>query len=141
MAYYYLKTFHLLMIISWMAGIFYLPRILVHYVEGRAAGEDVRRLTIMSRRLYAFTTIMAVLAAASGLYLWLGIGRGMGQGWIHAKLAFVLLLVGYHFTMRLYMKRMQVGGAMPSSTALRWYNEAPLLMLIPILWLVVRQPF
>ena len=136
----YLKAFHLLAIISWMAGIFSLPRIFVHYVEGRDAGEDVRRLKIMGRRLYHFTSIMAVFALGTGLGLWLGFWQGSG-GWIHAKLAMVVLLLGFHLTMRLYMKRMQIDGAMPSSTALRWYNEAPLLILLPILYFVVLKPF
>jgi putative membrane protein len=136
----YLKAFHLLAIISWMAGIFYLPRIFVHYVEGLKAGEDVRRLKTMARKLYHFTSIMAVFALATGTGLWLAYWRGAG-GWIHAKLVFVVALIGYHITMRIYMKRMQVDGAMPSSTALRWYNELPLLILLGILYCVVLKPF
>lgn len=136
----YLKAFHLLAIISWMAGIFYLPRIFVHFVEGHKAGEDVRRLKVMGRKLYHFTSIMAVFALASGTVLWLVYWRGTG-GWIHAKLAFVLALIAYHLTTRVYMKRMQVDGAMPSSTALRWYNELPLLILLGILYFVVFKPF
>lgn len=135
----YVKVFHLLAIISWMAGIFYLPRIFVHYVEGSAAGEDVRRLKIMARRLYHFTSVMAVFSLGTGLWLWLGYGfRG---GWIHAKLTFVVLLIGYHISARVFMKRMQRDAVMPGATALRWYNELPLLILLPILWLVVLKPF
>jgi len=135
----YSKAIHLLFIISWMAGIFYLPRILVHYVEGRAAGEDVRRLQVMARKLYHFTSMMGVLAIVSGLWLWLRFG--FGGGWIHAKLTIVALLVGYHISLRVYTKRMQVDGKLPSSTTLRWYNELPLLILVVILWLVVLKPF
>jgi putative membrane protein len=139
MALLYVKALHLLFIISWMAGIFYLPRIFVHYVEGVAAGEDVRRLKVMARKLYHFTSVMAVLALASGLWLWLGFG--FAGGWIHAKLAMVVLLIGYHVSMRVFMKRMQRDAALPGSTALRWYNELPLLILVAILWLVVLKPF
>lgn len=135
----YAKALHLLAIISWMAGIFYLPRIFVHYVEGSAAGEDVRRLKVMARRLYHFTSVMAVFALSSGLWLWLGFG--FSGGWIHAKLAVVLLLIAYHISMRVYMKRMQRDAKLPSSRALRWYNEAPLVLLLAILWLVVLKPF
>ena len=135
-----LKAFHLLAIISWMAGIFYLPRIFVHYVEGRNGGEDVRRLKVMGRKLYHFTSIMAVFALGTGTALWLIYWRGTG-GWLHAKLAMVVLLIAYHITMRVYMKRMQVDGPMPSSTALRWYNELPLLILLGILYCVVMKPF
>lgn len=135
----YAKALHLLAIISWMAGIFYLPRIFVHYVEGKTAGEDVRRLKVMARRLYHFTSIVAVFALASGLWLWLGFG--FSGGWIHAKLGVVLLLVAYHISMRVFMKRMQRDAPLPGATTLRWYNELPLVLLLAILWLVVLKPF
>lgn len=135
----YLKALHLLAIISWMAGIFYLPRIFVHYVEGQKAGEDVRRLKVMARKLYGFTTIMAVFALATGTGLWLGFG--FGGGWLQAKLAMVALLVAFHLSMRTYTRRLQHDGPMPGSTALRWYNELPLLVLLPILYFVVPKPF
>ena len=135
----YLKALHLLFIISWMAGIFYLPRIFVHYVEGRKAGEDVRRLRVMGRKLYHFTSVMAVLAIVTGTTLWLVFWSSTGW-WIDAKLGMVALLVAYHITMRVYMKRMQTDGAMPSSTMLRLYNELPLLILLPILYFVVLKP-
>jgi len=134
-----LKAFHLLAIISWMAGIFYLPRIFVHYAEGSAAGEDVRRLKIMARRLYHFTSMMGVFALASGTWLWLG--YGFSGGWLHVKLAMVALLVAYHVSTRVFMKRMQRDAPLPGATALRWYNELPLVMLVVILWMVVLKPF
>ena len=133
------KVTHLFFIISWMAGIFYLPRILVHFVEGSAAGEDVRRLKVMGVRLYHFTSMMAVFALASGLWLWLGFG--IAGGWLHAKLGFVILLIGYHISMRFYTKRMQNGGQLPSARTLRWYNELPVFILLPILCLVIFKPF
>lgn len=139
MLYLYSKAIHILFIISWMAGIFYLPRIFVHYVEGRAAGENVERLKIMARKLYHFASMMGVFAIASGLWLWLKVG--IGGGWLHAKMTLVLLLVGYHISMRVYIKRLIGGGALPGSKALRWYNELPLLLLVGILWLVVVKPF
>jgi protoporphyrinogen IX oxidase len=135
----YIKALHLLAIISWMAGIFYLPRIFVHYVEGKNAGEDVRRLKVMARKLYHFTSMVAVFALASGIWLWLGFG--FSGGWLHAKLAVVLLLIGYHISMRVFMKRMQRDAPLPRSVTLRWYNELPLVLLIAILWLVVLKPF
>ena len=135
----YAKALHILFVISWMAGIFYLPRIFVHHVEGLAAGEDVRRLKTMARKLYHFTSVMAVLALASGTWLWLGFG--FAGGWLHAKLGMVVLLVGYHISARVLMKRMQRDATLPGSTALRWYNELPLVILLAILWLVVLKPF
>ena len=68
----WVKVFHILAMTSWMAGIFYLPRIFVHYVEGREAGQDVTRLCIMARKLYGFMTIMAVFTLGLGLWLWFG---------------------------------------------------------------------
>ena len=138
---YYAKAIHILFIISWMAGIFYLPRIFVHYVEGRAAGEDVRRLKIMARKLYHFASAMAVLALASGLWMaWL-IRLGIAGGWLHAKIALVALMIAYHISMRVFMKRMLRDAPLPRATTLRWYNELPLLLLVGILWLVVLKPF
>jgi putative membrane protein len=135
----YVKALHLLAIISWMAGVFYLPRIFVHYVEGQRAGEDVRRLAVMARKLYHFTSMMAVFALGSGVWLWLG--YGFAGGWLHAKLGVVVLLIAYHVSMRVLLKRLQRGESLPSSTTLRWYNELPLLILVAILYLVVLKPF
>lgn len=135
----YAKALHLLFVISWMAGIFYLPRIYVNYVEGKSAGEDVRRLVTMARKLYHFTSAMGVLALATGLWLWLGFG--FAGGWLHAKLTLVLLMVAYHIWQRVYLKRIQRDAAMPSATRLRLYNELPLLLLIGILYFVVLKPF
>jgi putative membrane protein len=123
-----------------MAGIFYLPRIFVHHVEGTAAGEDVRRLKVMARKLYHFASAMGVLALASGVWL-ASLMRAWPAGWLHGKLTLVLLLIGYHITMRVLMKRMLRGAPLPTSNTLRWYNEAPLLLLVGILWLVVVKPF
>ena len=139
-AYFSVKVIHLFFIISWMAGIFYLPRIMVHFVEGSAAGEDVRRLQVMARRLYHFTSMVAVFALASGSWLWLGFGIGQRTSWLHVKLAFVALLIAYHISMRVFTKRMQNGGRLPSATALRWYNELPVFILAGILCMVVFRP-
>ena len=139
MTYLIVKTAHVLMVMAWVAGIFYLPRIFVHYAEGQRAGEDVRRLKVMARKLYHFMSAMAVLAILTGGWMWLGFG--MTGGWLHAKLTMVALLIGFHIAMRVLMKRMQSDGAMPSPTALRLLNEAPLIALIPILYFVIAKPF
>jgi putative membrane protein len=135
----YIKTFHVLMVMSWVAGLFYLPRIFVHYAEGQRAGEDVRRLRVMARKLYHFMSAMAVLSLASGAWLWLG--YGITGRWLHAKLATVVLLIVFHVWMRVLMKRMQGDGALPSPLTLRVINEAPLLALIPLLYFVIAKPF
>ena len=133
------KTFHILAMASWMAGIFYLPRIFVHYVEGRESGQDVSRLEIMARKLYGFMTIMAVFTLGLGLWLWLG--YGFSGGWLHAKLFFVLLLIGFHGWCRAYLKQMQNGRLSKSGKFFRLFNELPLLIFVPILIFVVVKPF
>ena len=122
-----------------MAGIFYLPRIFVHFVEGREAGEQVDRLAIMARKLYGFMTVMMVLALVSGLALWLV--YGFAGGWIHVKLLFVVLLMMYHFWARNRVKEMQAGDLNNSGVYYRWANEIPLVLLIVILVMVVVKPF
>jgi putative membrane protein len=139
MMFLWIKLLHILTMTSWMAGIFYLPRIYVHYVEGRAAGQDVARLEIMARKLFGFMSVMAVLTLVFGLWLWLGYGfRG---GWVHAKLLFVGFLIGYHGWCFAYLKRMQAGRLTQSGRYFRLFNELPLLIFIPILYFVLMKPF
>lgn len=133
------KMLHILAMTSWMAGIFYLPRIFVHYVEGRAASQDVTRLEIMARKLYGFMSIMAIFTLGLGLWLWLG--YGFSGGWLHAKLLFVAFLIGYHLWCRAYLKQMQRGELSRSGRYFRLYNELPLLIFVPILIFVVVKPF
>lgn len=135
----YVKVLHLLFVIAWMAGLFYLPRILVHYVEGQKAGEDVRRLKVMARKLYHFTSAMGVLAIVLGLTLWLGFH--ISGGWLHAKLTLVAALLAYHVSTRVFTKRMQRDEVLPRAVTLRLYNELPVLILLGILWLVILKPF
>src|SRR5690606_13596323 len=92
----WIKAFHLLFVISWFAGLFYLPRIFVNLAQAEQ-GHVFDTLVGMAHRLYRFMTILAVPAVVLGLWLMLGFGLGLDQGWMHAKLAVVLLLVGYHY--------------------------------------------
>lgn len=135
----WLKAVHILFVMSWMAGIFYLPRIFVHFVEGKAAGQDVDRLAIMARKLYGFMTIMMVIALSTGIWLWLA--YGFSGGWLHVKLLFVALLMGYHFWCRLRVKEIQQGHLDHSGVFYRWMNELPLILLSVILVMVVVKPF
>lgn len=135
----WVKTFHILFVMSWMAGIFYLPRIFVHFVEGKEAGQDVDRLAVMARKLYGFMTIMMVLTLITGTWLWLGFG--FTGGWLHVKLAFVGLMLAYHFWARAKMKEMQDGHLDHSGVYYRWANEIPLLLTVVILIMVVVKPF
>jgi putative membrane protein len=135
----WIKALHLIAVTAWLAGLFYLPRIFVHYAEGRAAGEDVRRLVVMARRLFAFMSVMAAFALLFGLWLWLGFHDG--GGWLMLKLVFVIGLVAYHLACRVLLLRLQHGAALPSPFALRLFNEAALLLVVPIILLAVVKPF
>ena len=134
----WIKCFHVLGVMAWLTGIFYLPRIFVHYAEGRAAGEDVRRLVVMASRLYGFMTIMAVAALSLGLWLWQGYGySGL---WLRVKLVLVVGLIGYHLVCRGFLQRLRNGTALPGGLALRLFNEASLLLVVPILILAIVKP-
>ena len=135
----WIKCFHVLAVMAWLAGIFYLPRIFVHYAEGRAAGEDVRRLVIMAGRLYGFMTLMALFALALGVWLWQA--YGYSGSWLRWKLLFVLGLIGYHLACRVLVQRLSANGAVPSGFVLRWFNEGALLLVVPIVILAIVKPF
>jgi putative membrane protein len=135
----WVKTFHLLFVMAWMAGVFYLPRILVHYIDGKAAEEDTRRLVTMAEKLLKFSTMMATLAIALGLILWLY--YGITGGWMHAKLLLVGLLVAYQLQTFRYLSQMKRGEVLNTSLFFRLYNEGALILVVPILILVELKPF
>ena len=139
MAYLITKTAHLVFVMAWMGGVFYLPRILVNLAE---AGDEpvVRaRLVLMGRRLYRFGHIMFGLAVAFGLALWLHFG--MSGGWLHAKLLLVALMLAHYIVGGRWLKAADAGKPLPSSKALRWFNEAPVFLLVAIVYLVLAKPF
>lgn len=133
----WVKVLHIVMVIAWMVGIFYLPRIFVHMVEGQAAGEDVRRLKIMAQKLFTFMTIMAVFAVGSGFVLWLHFSVGKGAGWMHGKLGVVCLMAVYHVVCGSMLRKVKNDKLNWSNVALRWFNELPLALLVGILYFVI----
>jgi putative membrane protein len=140
----WVKSFHIIFVASWFAGLFYLPRIFVNLamVPSESVAER-ERLLLMARKLLRFTTLLAVPALGLGLWLWLGygIGRGPGNGWMHAKLAIVLLVLGYHHACGALLRKLVAGQNKHSHTWYRWFNEAPVLMLTAAVVLVVVKPF
>ncbi len=140
----WIKSLHIVFIASWFAGLFYLPRIFVNLAQVPAGSVAERaRLLLMARRLLRFTTVLAVPALGLGLWLWgvYGIGRGPGSGWMHAKLALVLLVVGYHHSCGALLRRFSNGTSQRSERWFRWYNEVPVVLLLAIVVLVVVKPF
>ena len=139
MAYFWTKTAHLVFVMAWMGGVFYLPRILVNLAEAGDEPAVRARLVLMGRRLYRFGHIMFGLAVALGLVLWLHFG--MSGGWLHAKLALVALMLAHYIVAGRWLKGVDAGRALPSSSALRWFNELPVLLLVAIVFLVLAKPF
>jgi protoporphyrinogen IX oxidase len=142
----WVKALHIVFVTSWFAGLFYLPRILVNLamVDGGSSAER-DRLLLMARKLYRFMGPLMVLALAFGIWLWLGygigLGAGPGYGWMHAKLALVVLLLGYHHVCGRLVRDFERGTNRRSHVWYRWFNEAPVLLLIAVVVLVVVKPF
>ena len=138
----WVKSFHIVFIASWFAGLFYLPRIFVNLAmvaPGSQAERD--RLLLMARKLLRFSTFLAVPALGLGLWLWLGYGIGKGQHWLEAKLFFVALAVGYHWMCAVLLRRFEAGDNLRGHVWYRWFNEAPVLLMLVIVVLAVVKPF
>ena len=134
------KALHISFVVSWFAGLFYLPRIFVNLamVPADSAAERAR-LLLMAGKLYRFMTPLGVLALVCGLWLWLG--YGFAGGWLHAKLALVLVLVAYHPYCGHVLKQFAAGKNTRSHVWYRWFNELPVLVLFAVVFLVVLKPF
>ncbi|MDR3480900.1 MAG: CopD family protein [Burkholderiaceae bacterium] len=138
----WVKSLHIVFVVSWFAGIFYLPRILVNLAM-EADATSTQRLLLMARKLYRFMAFPAVAALIFGAWLWLGYGFGQGPGnaWLHVKLTLVLLLIGYHFACGSLLKKFEAGKNTRSHVWFRWFNEVPVVLLLAIVMLVVLKPF
>ncbi|MBS1130599.1 MAG: hypothetical protein H6R16_1601 [Proteobacteria bacterium] len=134
------KTLHIWMVISWFAGLFYLPRIFVNLAMVPADSHAERdRLLLMAGKLYKFMTPLGVLAIVLGFWLWFG--YGFSGGWLHAKTTLVAVLAGYHWHCGRVLKRFQLGDNAKSHVWFRFYNELPVVILLVVLFLVVLKPF
>lgn len=134
----WVKALHIVFVTAWFAGLFYLPRILVNLAMETDATSRARLIT-MARKLYRFMTILAIPALAFGLWLWLG--YGISGGWMHAKLALALVLIGYHHGCGVLLKKFEAGTNTRSHVWYRWFNELPVLILLAVVILVVVKPF
>ncbi|KAF0804558.1 hypothetical protein A167_03681 [Alcanivorax sp. S71-1-4] len=137
----WVKAFHLIAVITWFAGLFYLPRLFVYHAmaEDSASRE---RFKIMERKLYRGIMTPSMIATL-GLGIWLLYlnPAWLKMGWMHAKLTLVVLLVGYHHVCLAYMKKFAADANTKSHVFYRWFNEVPVLFLIAIIILVVVKPF
>jgi putative membrane protein len=141
----WVKSFHIVFVASWFAGLFYLPRIFVNLamVEAGSVAERAR-LLLMARKLLRFMTLLAVPALGLGVWLWLGYGigrEGPGNGWMHAKLALVLGLVVYHAVCFHLLRQFALNVNRHSHRWYRWFNEIPVLAMLVVVPLVVLKPF
>ena len=140
----WIKSFHIIFVASWFAGVFYLPRIFVNLamVPPESVSEE-QRLLLMARKLMRFTTLLMIPALVLGVVLWLvyGLGQGEGNGWMHAKLALVVLAIGYHHMCGAMLRKFEAHANQRSHLWFRWFNEVPVVLLTLTVILVVVKPF
>jgi len=134
----WVKSFHIIFVVSWFAGLFYLPRLFVNHAMASEPAE-IARLKLMEGKLYRFMTPLAVLALVFGTWLWLGFG--FSGGWMHAKLTLVAALIGYHLYCGKLVKMFAEDRNTRSDKFYRFFNEAPVLILAAVTILVVVKPF
>jgi putative membrane protein len=136
----WVKSLHIVFMVTWFAGLFYLPRLFVYH----AMAEDpasIERFKVMERKLFwGIMTPGALLTVGFGLWLWLGWFRGAG-GWLHAKLAVVALTAAYHLWCYRLLRDFAAGRNRRSHVWFRWFNEVPVVFLIATVLLVVLKPF
>ena len=136
----WVKSLHIVFMVTWFAGLFYLPRLFVYHALATDA-PSLERFKLMERKLYwGIMTPGAVLTVGFGVWLWLGWFRGTG-GWLHAKMALVVLLVLYHVWCGRLLRAFAAGRNRHSHLWLRWFNEIPVVILLATVLLVVLKPF
>jgi protoporphyrinogen IX oxidase len=136
--YLWVKAFHIFFVVSWFAGLFYLPRLYVNHATATDAAT-IERLKLMEGKLFRFMTPIGVLALIFGLWLWLGFG--ISGGWLHVKLVLVALLVAYHIYCGKLLRDFAADRNTRGHVWYRWFNELPVLLLLAIVILAVVKPF
>jgi len=135
----WIKAFHVVFVVAWFAGLFYLPRLFVYHAMAEDAATR-ERFKVMERKLYrGIMTPAMVVTVATGLWLWLGFC--ITGGLMHAKVALVVLLVVYHFWMRALMSDFARDANRHTHVYYRWVNEIPTVILFAVVVLVVVKPF
>jgi putative membrane protein len=136
----WLKALHVIAVVTWFAGLFYLPRLFIYHADA-ADPVGIRRFEVMERRLFAIMTIGASLSVIFGLSMLIGFPAYLQMGWLKIKLLLVALLIGYHLYCYKLMRDLAAQRNTRSSKWLRMFNEAPALLLIAIVILAVVKPF
>lgn len=138
-----IKAFHIMAMVSWFAAMFYLPRLFVYHAENREKKEFISVIKIMEYKLYKYIGLPAFWATLfSGIaMLWMNPAIFSSGGWIHAKLTLVALLIAYFFHSGKLKRELEADTCQRSGKFYRFYNEAPTLLLIGIIILVIIKPF
>ena len=136
----WLKAFHVIFVVTWFAGLFYLPRLFVYHAVATDA-VSLERFVVMERKLFAIMTLGATLAAIFGVAMILAAPGYLHFGWLHAKLTLVAALIAYHFWCRALMTALREGRNSHSQRWYRFFNEVPALLLMAIVILVIVKPF
>jgi len=136
----WLKAFHVVFVVTWFAGLFYLPRLFIYHVATQDS-ISIERFQTMERRLFVIMTIGGSLAAVFGIAMIIAAPVYLTLGWLHAKLTFVALLIAYHIWCYRLMLDLRAGKNTHSQRWYRFFNEAPSLLLIVIVVLAVVKPF
>ncbi len=143
----WVKAFHIMAVITWFAGLFYLPRLFVYHTLANAEGDKTgsERFKIMERKLYrGIMTPSMVVALVLGLWMlverWDSYFRA--ASWMHIKLTLIILLIGYHHVCGAYVKKFAADANTRSDKFYRVFNELPVFVMVPVVILVVlKQPF
>ncbi len=135
----WLKAFHIIFVVTWFAGLFYLPRLFVYHAVATDR-PGLERFIVMERRLFAIMTLGATLAVLFGAAMVVADPTYLGFGWLQVKLALVAALIGYHLRCRRLMADLAAGRAAHSQRWYRLFNEVPALLLIAIVILAVVKP-
>lgn len=138
--YIWFKALHIAFMVTWFAGLFYLPRLFIYHAE---ADDSIsrNRFSLMEKRLYAIMTIGAVLTAAFGLVLlWMNAGL-LSRGWFRVKLLLLVGMMIYHLRCRRWIRHLQGTETVGPTKGLRWFNEIPVVFLLGVVLLAVVKPF
>jgi protoporphyrinogen IX oxidase len=136
----WLKAFHVVFVVTWFAGLFYLPRLFIYHATATDA-PGLERFVIMERRLFGIMTLGATLAALFGVSMLVAAPGYLALDWLQVKLVLVALLIGYHAWCYRLMIALRDGKNRRSQRWLRLFNEAPALLLIAIVVLAIVKPF
>lgn len=138
----YIKAFHIIAVIAWMAGLLYLPRLFVYHAESAKGSQQSETFKVMERRLLKYITTPAMVVSwALGLYLAFSVIDWTDDGWFHLKLVLVFLLSAYHGALAKWTKEFAADRNTHSSRFYRVANEIPTLLMIGIVILAVVRPF